>query len=168
MKRTFILFVSILIAFQLFSQESYTPKKVVKAAFFDQSPPLRDMKIIKPEDQKIGWENGEIENEFLEVKSPENFTTDAATIQSKSGTKGTKGPIISIDGTGNINGVYPPDTDGDIGLTNYIQMINLSFAVYNKSGVKIYGPVANSTLWSGFPDHGQELMMVIQSCCMMK
>ncbi len=153
MKKIFYLLVLISFVFQAFGQESYRPTKVVKAAFYDQSPPLKDMKIIKPEDQIIGWDNGEIENEFLDLKSKEsdNFVTDASSVQSKSGTKETKGPIINVDGTGNLSGVYPPDTDGDVGLNNYIQMINLSFAVYNKSGTKIYGPVANSTLWSGFP-----------------
>jgi hypothetical protein len=153
MKKYIYLIVIVFWTFQIYSQESYTPKKAVKASFFDTSVALRDMKIIKPEDQISNWKKGEIENEFLEFDSKinENISTDVSSVQFKPGTKGTKGPILNIDGTGNINGVYPPDTDGDIGLNNYIQMINLSFAVYDKSGNKIYGPVANSTLWSGFP-----------------
>ena len=44
----------------------------------------------------------------------------------------------------------PPDTDGDVGLNHYFQMINLSFAIWDKQGNLLYGPVDNSTLWNGF------------------
>ncbi len=56
----------------------------------------------------------------------------------------------SIPGIGNVNGVYPPDTEGAVGPDHYFQMINLSFAIWDKNGTKLYGPVDNSTLWEGF------------------
>jgi hypothetical protein len=38
-----------------------------------------------------------------------------------------------------------------VGLTQYVQWVNLSFAVFDKAtGVKTYGPAAGNTLWSGF------------------
>lgn len=58
--------------------------------------------------------------------------------------------IHNYDGVGNVNSVYPPDTDGDVGPDHYFQMINLSFAIWDKEGNQLYGPVNNSTLWSGF------------------
>lgn len=48
------------------------------------------------------------------------------------------------------DGVIPPDTDGDVGPDHYFQMINLSFAIWDKEGNKLFGPVDNSTLWNGF------------------
>lgn len=59
-------------------------------------------------------------------------------------------PITSWDGVSNLDGVYPPDTNGDVGPNHYVQMINLHFQIWSKSGTSLYGPAANNTLWSGF------------------
>ena len=60
----------------------------------------------------------------------------------------TTGP--NFEGVSNVNSVLPPDTDGDIGPNHYVQMVNLSFAIWNRNGTLLYGPVNNSTLWQGF------------------
>src|SRR6266852_1572286 len=45
----------------------------------------------------------------------------------------------------------PPDTNGAVGATQYVQWVNTSFAIFNKSsGALIAGPTAGNTLWSGF------------------
>jgi hypothetical protein len=45
----------------------------------------------------------------------------------------------------------PPDTNGAVGATQYVQWVNQSFAVFDKAtGAKLLGPVAGNTLWSGF------------------
>ncbi len=45
----------------------------------------------------------------------------------------------------------PPDTNGAVGATQFVQWVNESFAVFNKSdGSKAAGPTAGNTLWSGF------------------
>ncbi|NJC95717.1 MAG: hypothetical protein FIB03_05145 [Anaerolineae bacterium] len=69
----------------------------------------------------------------------------------------TAAPVVDAPGTGanfegvnNVNGVLPPDTVGDIGPNHYVQMVNLSFAVYDRNGTKLYGPVGSNTLWQGF------------------
>ena len=59
-------------------------------------------------------------------------------------------PSVNFDGVGNIDGVYPPDTNGDVGPNHYVQWVNLHFQICNKSGVSLYGPAAGNTLWSGF------------------
>ena len=58
--------------------------------------------------------------------------------------------IRNFEGVSNVNGVLPPDTNGDVGPNHYIQMVNLSFAIWDKSGNLLYGPANNNTLWSGF------------------
>ena len=62
---------------------------------------------------------------------------------------------INFDGVG--NGVYgytvnsaPPDTNGAVGPNHYVQWVNTSFAVFNKSGGLVWGPFNGNTLWSGF------------------
>jgi hypothetical protein len=45
----------------------------------------------------------------------------------------------------------PPDTNGAVGATQYVQWVNTYFAVFDKStGALISGPVAGNTLWAGF------------------
>ena len=45
----------------------------------------------------------------------------------------------------------PADPVGDVGLTHYVQAVNLLLSVHLKStGARIFGPVALKTLWSGF------------------
>jgi hypothetical protein len=52
-------------------------------------------------------------------------------------------------GTFTVNSA-PPDTVGDVGPNHYVQMVNTDFAIFNKSGTPIFGPVPSNTLWSGF------------------
>lgn len=52
-------------------------------------------------------------------------------------------------GTFSVNSA-PPDTNGDVGPNHYVQIVNTDFAVFNKSGTVLYGPVPINTLWSGF------------------
>ena len=59
-------------------------------------------------------------------------------------------PLAIFDGIGNLSGVLPPDTNGDVGPSHYIQFVNLSFAIYNKTGSVLYGPASGKTLWQGF------------------
>ena len=56
----------------------------------------------------------------------------------------------SFEGINNVNGVLPPDTNGDVGPNHYVQIVNLSFAIWDKFGAKLYGPVDTNTLWQGF------------------
>jgi hypothetical protein len=45
----------------------------------------------------------------------------------------------------------PPDTNGTVGSTQYVQWVNVSFAIFDKAtGAKIAGPTLGRTLWSGF------------------
>ena len=63
---------------------------------------------------------------------------------------------INIDGVGNglagflVNSA-PPDTNGSVGATQFVQTVNTDFAVFSKSnGALVFGPVPINTLWSGF------------------
>ncbi|HEY3365915.1 MAG TPA: hypothetical protein VGK74_12735 [Symbiobacteriaceae bacterium] len=72
------------------------------------------------------------------------------------------GPLVATTAGLNIAGVgngdygfapnaAPPDTNGAVGATQYVQWVNESFAVFNKTtGALVYGPAAGNTLWTGF------------------
>jgi hypothetical protein len=59
-------------------------------------------------------------------------------------------PGQNFDGVNNRNGVYPPDTNGDVGPNHYVQWVNLSLAIYSKTGTLLYGPTNGNTIFSGF------------------
>jgi hypothetical protein len=88
-----------------------------------------------------------------------------APIQTRIGAAAAPSTSNNFDGVGNgfsgPNGTFsvaaaPPDTNGAVGLHDYVQTVNTDFAVFNKDasrgtvGSVRYGPVAINTLWSGF------------------
>lgn len=154
-KKFSLLLIATLFVAVSFAQNSNSPTLVIKADYFDVSPPLRDMPAVLTGPKDRSWKNGVIENKSMEEEieeriknAPANQADGAA--QMLYPNNGSRGPQVGIEGVGNVNGVFPPDTDGDVGPNHYFQMINLSFAIWDKQGNKLYGPVNNSTLWQGF------------------
>jgi hypothetical protein len=43
----------------------------------------------------------------------------------------------------------PPDTDGDVGLNHYVQMLNVVTTIFDKGGNVVLGPFPNNVFWSG-------------------
>jgi hypothetical protein len=68
---------------------------------------------------------------------------------------GTKANFEGLSNQDNFNvlgiRVNPPDPVGDVGPNHYVEMINLVFGVYSKTGTLMLGPVDTGTLWAGFP-----------------
>jgi hypothetical protein len=56
---------------------------------------------------------------------------------------------VNFDGVA-ANGSAPPDTNGSAGTTQFVEWVNTEFAVYDKTGRLLLGPVLGNTLWSGF------------------
>lgn len=63
-------------------------------------------------------------------------------------------PLLDFDGisfSGSGCNCEPPDTNGEVGATQYVQSVNTAFEVFDKeTGASVYGPVEIATLWSGF------------------
>jgi hypothetical protein len=142
MNRKYLILAFLLVAYAA-SSGTYTPAlgqaslqpMVISPVHRDVSPPLRH---ISP----LFFRPGSI----ARVLPNEPLPKARKAVQGQS----MPAPIQNFDGLNNINGVLPPDTEGDIGPNHYVQWVNLSFAIYNKSGTRIYGPAAGNTLWSGF------------------
>jgi len=133
---------------------SETPKPVHPVISYpvkhDTSPTLMSITPIKPE--AVGTIR-EIPRFPLIKKlpyAPLKKLEAAPVLQYWPGYPGMPTPILTFEGINNINGVLPPDPNGDIGPNHYVQMVNNSFAIWDKAGTKLYGPAANNTLWAGF------------------
>jgi hypothetical protein len=59
--------------------------------------------------------------------------------------------IQNFDGmTHDLNGSgWPPDTNGDVGASFYIEAVNTSIGIYNKNGTPAAAPFTFTSLWSG-------------------
>jgi len=129
---------------------------VCKALYFDISPPLSEMAkanttIVKRKEFK------EVENEVnpkYEKFGRHPFLLQEDPVWQKQGgtyLPATQGPIQNFEGTGNLDGVMPPDTQGDVSLDNYVQVINSRFAVWAKTGSVVLSGTPLSTIWTGIP-----------------
>jgi len=120
-----------------------------QAARHDVSPPLRDIAPVPPTADGHGPPRERLENRPTHPGQPTTAVTDPA-VQSTPGGATAPSTISNFEGVSNLDGVYPPDTNGDVGPNNYVQWVNLHFQIFSKSGVSLYGPAAGNTLWSGF------------------
>ena len=74
--------------------------------------------------------------------------------QSKAFAPKMPSPILNFPGIpfpGVSCNCAPPDTNGEVGLTQYVQIVNQGFQVFNKTtGASVFGPFDIATLWNGF------------------
>lgn len=127
------------------------PRPVVRyASRSDATAPLRDLPPIPPMPPVLGEIFEQRPARLLPNRQGGGPSGPDPVLQ-------VTGPQASVptspsgfEGVGNENGVLPPDPVGDVGPNHYVQMVNLSFAIWDRSGNLLYGPVDNNTLWQGF------------------
>ncbi len=134
------------------NQGQNSPRPVVsEATRTDTTAPLRHLPQIPPRPAVLGKI---FERPFKllpnrQGSSPPPAATDPV-LQGPISEPATVSTQSNFEGINNVNGVLPPDTVGAVGPYHYVQMVNLAFAIYDKSGTKLYGPVDINTLWQGF------------------
>jgi uncharacterized repeat protein (TIGR01451 family) len=132
---------------------------VVTDVKHDVSLPLRDLASVAIGGEREPREAEEVRN--IPVRSgykPADQPDPVLQRTTALGVSASAPTIINnFDGIGqdvfgtNIH-VAPPDTNGAVGLTQYVQWVNVSFAVFDKASGNILPnfPVAANTLWMGF------------------
>jgi hypothetical protein len=122
---------------------------VSAAVRHDVSPPIRSLQPASPNAHSL------TERPLRLVGRQGPDLPDAA-VQLDPGAAVATTPGLGFAGVGQgdyfFNDQYaPPDTNGAIGATQYVQWVNTSFAVFSKtSGARLYGPARGNTLWTGF------------------
>jgi len=116
----------------------------------DTSNPLRELEqkpvLALPADDEEGEEGGDNDRPQPNAADP--------VVQSVAAPPQIPSTINNFEGIG-FPGVScncaPPDTNGEAGATQYVQIVNEGYQVWNKStGLSVYGPVGITTIWSGF------------------
>lgn len=160
MKKTlYFIMLVVFTALNVTGQESSQKPTIIKANYFDISPPLRDM--IQKNDPVLdnSWKEGIVKNKLNAITHDQLMENDQPVNdpvrQFYFGDITTDTTIQNFDGV-TANGSYPPDTDGDVGPDHYFQVVNVRYAIYNKNGVKLIGPSNNSTIFSGLPNNSND------------
>lgn len=133
--------------------EVYAPTRFVTTDLrHDVSPPLRSL-MAEPESgpalrpriislHRLPLPPGEIERD--------------GALQSQASIPLSASIIMNFDGLGVKSADFkplftPPDTTGAAGATQYVQWVNTSFAVFDKStGAMVMSPIEGNALWFGF------------------
>jgi hypothetical protein len=114
------------------------------AVHSDTSPPLSS---IPP---KITRSQPQADNENPDLPLRGKLGAADNVIQRITGPLTMPTPSTSFEGIPNVFGPLPADTNGDVGRTQYVQIVNSGFEVWTKTGTPIYGPANNNTIFTGF------------------
>lgn len=148
----------LLMAVYAYAQDGVSKPIVIKASYFDISPPLRDIAQDPNAKVDMSWKEGFVKNP-LNTFSNDRDGTDTyfgdPVRQTVFGHILTDTTIQNYEGVG-MSGWLPPDTDGDVGPNNYFQVVNIRFAIYDKTGVKLIGPLQNSSIFAGMPNNSND------------
>src|SRR6266487_1979317 len=125
--------------------------RFTRAAAFDVSAPLRDLARRAP---ALGAAR-QLPRERGPSGTDRGFSGDGAVQSSASRLGGPRigAPLLTFEGLANVDNpfqVSPPDPNGEVGPNHYVEMVNLVFAVYSKTGARLLGPLTLGTLWAGF------------------
>src|SRR6266568_852125 len=134
-------------------QDQKTQITVGASIHNDTSIPLREMKQL-PMTMKAEHEandNPKIPHKHKDSPDPVvqnfGFSSDIASLNMPATTLNFNG--IPFPGV-NCN-CAPPDTNGEVGATQYVQIVNEGYQVFDKTtGASQLGPSGITTLWSGF------------------
>src|SRR3979490_323681 len=145
-------------AAQVSEQKSSThpAPKFSRALALSVSPSVRSLATVKvtaPSAQIVH----EVRPERGPVVKSRGFASDAAVQKSLRPALATAAtipsPSLTFEGLKNTDNpflVAPPDPVGAVGLNQYVEMVNLVFAVYDKLGNRLAGPTQIGNLWQGF------------------
>jgi hypothetical protein len=127
--------------------------QVIEGNFQGESPAVSSLPVLPVV-------KGPIHTREIEALRPAPAQQNAKdpVVQGKKGTAPISGPIQNFDGICLPFGepcslpsscsCLPPDTNGEVGSTQYVQMVNTDFAVFSKTGAVLRGATPINQLWA--------------------
>ena len=145
------------LALPTFAQQSKTVTEgpiVIKEFKHDTGPLLREVAPLFPEFDTPSQH--EIENNVNPNHPWSNKVERDPVLQTAENSPTLQTPNFGLefDGIGYDDNFFcncmPPDNDGAPGTTQYVQYVNLTYQVFDKSGNTVLGPLSGNDFWSGF------------------
>ena len=128
--------------------------KVDKAVAFDVSAPLRELHRFASTVDNVAATRPEF---GAGPVANHRHSRDGALQKGPASPAAMPGPLFTFEGPSNEANftffgirVNPPDPVGDVGRNHYVAMVNLTYAVYSKTGTLLLGPADTGALWAGF------------------
>ena len=124
---------------------------ITRAVAFDVSRPVRSLPRgigVSPFSQVVH----EIRPDRGPIVRPQRYVRDPV-VQTRHVSSNIVSPTLTFEGLNDLENPFllaPPDPNGAIGPNNYVEMINVIFAVYDRLGNMLTGPTQLGDLWSGF------------------
>jgi hypothetical protein len=138
----------------------------------DVSQPMRDMPSSTSADGREGTEREANENPkvpYRHTDSPDPVIQSSEVSALSLLTPSVPAPILNFDGIpfpGVGCSCAPPDPNGAVGQTQYVQIVNEGYQVFNKTtGSSVLGPKSIASVWTGFGGlcetmgHGDPVML---------
>ncbi len=137
--------------------------RVVRPAFVGQSQPLRSLSLpLAREPERLPAGSVRSLRDRLVIPKTQHASDgkfDELIVQDRPGQMNMPAPVANFEGVSNVDGVLPPDTQGDIGFNPatgkkyYVQWVNLSFNIWDVTNpaapALLIGPVPGNAIWSG-------------------
>jgi parallel beta-helix repeat protein len=130
------------------------PTKVSQAIFHDVIPSLKDLPTvgadyyIENKDKSI-WMQIPDEGEGADYSNFVPMGEDPVWQKEHGDNDQPKGLLQNF--AGQSSPYYPSDCNGTVGPNHYMQTVNTTYAIYNKTGTLLAGPTAMNLLFAGVP-----------------
>src|SRR6266849_6193958 len=132
------------------AQQTGSNPTVIPPVSYDISPPLVDLVASAPPKAPTSRHNIPLRQLARPTLAPPASVTQDQALQQLSLPLVSTSPGLDFDGIG-ADGVAPPDTNGSVGATQFVQIVNVEYAVYEKtSSALLLGPTPIHIIWSGF------------------
>jgi hypothetical protein len=132
------------------AQDPQTEPEVSYDIRRDVSPPLSEMARSAPPMKRGRGEMLEPKSSFVLPTGPAGEDTAVQDVYLPGASTHA---VLSFDGmtSNDSGGVAPPDTNGAVGSTQFVEIVNLAYAVFDKtSGKLLLKPTSIDTIWQGF------------------
>jgi Bacterial Ig-like domain (group 3) len=132
------------------AQQASSKPTVIPPVSYDISPPLVDLVASAPPKTSTSQRIIPLRQPAQPTPAPPASVTQDQALQQLSLPLVSTTSGLNFDGIG-ADGVTPPDPNGSVGATQFVQVVNVEYAVYNKtSGALLLGPTPIHIIWTGF------------------
>jgi len=137
-------------------EKPLSPNTIRQGTFLGISEPLKDLPVLTEDDWKAMQAKADAKrlNPKLELREYP-FSGSAspkgpdAVWQKEHASGGSRAPLVNFEAQSSAS--YPPDCNGTAGPNHYMQTVNTTYAIYDKTGNILAGPTNMNLLFSGVP-----------------